>query len=255
MNEMSDYPAIARDARLKVLEMIYKAQSSHIGSNFSSIDILTVLFDKIDTQKDEIVFSKGWIAASAYYFLARAGVIHEADLERYCQEGETQYIGLVEPHGKFGLRAAGGSMGYGLPFGVGFALAKKLKKEEGTVYVLMSDGELAIGTTWEALLIARQHELNNLKIIIDANGLQAMGSTESVVRVVPEDISKIQNIMQCSGHDYDALESFLLLDRRVLWADTVKGKGVSFMENNNLYHYKNLSEEEYHKAREELIHG
>src|SRR3989344_1116289 len=151
---MTDYQTIARAARKRVLEMVYKAQSSHIGSNFSSIDILAVLFEKMDMKKDKFIASKGWVAASVYYFLAEKGIIPKEDLERYCLPDEKEYIGLVEPHHKFGLEFAGGSMGYGLPGGVGFALAKKLNNESGKIHVLMSDGEMKIGTTWEVILIA-----------------------------------------------------------------------------------------------------
>ena len=140
----NEYKKIANDARKKVLEMIYRAQSSHIGSNFSCIDILSVLFGRMDLKKDKFIASKGWVAASVYYFLAQKGVIPAADLERYCQPGEEEYIGLVEPRGVFGMEFAGGSMGYGLPAGVGFALAKKLNREEGNIHVLMSDGEMQI---------------------------------------------------------------------------------------------------------------
>src|SRR3989344_5329208 len=151
---MIDYQKIATEARKTVLRMIYEAQSSHIGSNFSAIDVLAVLFEKMDMEKDKFIASKGWIAASVYYFLAEKGIIPKEDLERYCRPGEKEYIGLVEPHHKFGLEFAGGSMGYGLPAGVGFALAKKLNNEEGDIHVLMSDGEMKIGTTWEVILIA-----------------------------------------------------------------------------------------------------
>ena len=95
-DKKSNYAEIAKRARLKVLDMIFLAQTSHLASNFSCIDILTVLFENIDLEKDKVIFSKGWMAASAYYFLARKGVIPEKDLDRFCQPGEKEYIGLVE---------------------------------------------------------------------------------------------------------------------------------------------------------------
>lgn len=247
------YKQKANDARLKVLDMIFKGQSSHIGSNFSCIDILTVLFEKIDLKKDKIVFSKGWVAASAYYFLSKKGLIESSDLDTFCQEG-SPLIGLVEPNIP-GIEAAGGSMGYGLPFAVGFALAKKLKGEEGKVYVLMSDGEMAIGTTWESALIATKHKLDNLVILIDSNGYQAMGKVEDVLPSnFPYDTGKTNNV---DGHDYDEIERALTVvgstDKPCfINFHTIKGKGVSFMENNNLYHYKNLTQEEYDNAKKEL---
>lgn len=247
------YESLATDARVAALTMIYEAQSAHIGSNLSCIDILTVLFEKMDLTKDKIIFSKGWAAASAYHFLAQKGVIPKEDLSRYCKPGEEQYIGLVEPTVP-GIHFAGGSMGYGLPAGVGFALSKKMKGEEGVVYVLMSDGEVAIGTTWESLLLARQHKLDNLVVIIDHNGLQAMGKVDDVLKIsIPFKYSTVD------GHDFEALDK--LFDEkttdtpRIIDAITTKGKGVSFMENNNLYHYKPPSKEEYEKALSELQHG
>src|SRR3990167_5876921 len=158
------YKTIATEARKKILEMIWKAGTSHIGSNLSVIDIATVLYEKADLKKDKIIWSAGWKAATAYYFLARKGVIPSQDLDTFCQDG-SRYIGLLEPTVE-GIDCAGGSMGYGLPFAVGFALAKKLKKEEGTVYAIMSDGEMAIGTTWESALIASHHKLDNLVVIV-----------------------------------------------------------------------------------------
>lgn len=256
---MSTFKQKATTARKKVLDMIYKGQSSHIGSNFSCIDLLTVLFDTIDLNKDKVIFSKGWVAASAYYFLAEKGVIPKEDLETYCI-GDSKYIGLVEPTVK-GIEAAGGSMGYGLPFAVGFALAKKLKKEEGNVYVLMSDGEMAIGTTWESALLASQHELDNLIVIVDNNGLQAMGETRKILDISPlTDKWKAfkWEVKTVNGHNHDHIKSALEYPPmyrkwpKIIIASTIKGKGVTFMENQNLYHYKNLTEDEYKKASIEL---
>src|SRR3990167_10363431 len=175
---MPNYSQIAKDARLRVLDLIYGAQTSHIGSNFSCIDILAVLFEKIDLDKDKFVLSKGWVAASLYYFLWRKGRITEEELNSFCKEG-SKFIGLAEPITP-DIMIAGGSMGLGLPGAVGLALAKKIKKEEGKVYVLMSDGEMQSGTFWESILITRHHKLDNLVILVDYNGLQAMGETRDV---------------------------------------------------------------------------
>jgi transketolase len=246
-----NYKDEAKKARIKVLEMVWKAQSSHIGSNFSVIDIFTVLFDKVDFTTDHVILSAGWKAASFYYFLAQKGVIPEADLDTYCQEG-SKYIGLTEP-GIPGVLFAGGSMGMGLPAAVGFALSKKLKKEEGTVYCVMSDGEVAIGTTWEALLIARQHELTNLVILIDQNGFQAMGKTENILFSG----DGIENV-HVDGHKHEDIAYWLnnakdrIYSPTVIACKTIKGKGVSFMENDNSWHYRNIPDDLYQKALIEL---
>lgn len=241
----------AKEARLKVLEMVHKAKSSHIGSNFSVIDILTVLFDKVDTEKDKVILSAGWKAASFYYFLSKAGYFPEEWLDTYNQEG-SKLIGLTEP-GVPGVLFAGGSMQMGLPAAVGFALSKKMKGEEGIVYCIMSDGEMAGGMVWESIWIANHHKLNNLVIIVDNNGLQAMGSTRDILNVPFVKTS-------IDGHNYKAIRNALnraieTKEAFILVANTTKGKGVSFMENNNLYHYKDLSNEEYQKAKDELQNG
>lgn len=237
--------------------MIYEAQSSHIGSNFSCIDILTVLFERMDVEKDEFICSKGWVAAVVYYFLAEKGVIPKDDLVRYCKPGEEVYIGLVEPQGKFGLRAAGGSVGYGLSFGVGFALARKLAHKPGKVYVLMSDGELNTGMVHEAALTAAHFKLDNLVAIIDNNGLQATGTTDAVLKTDPIELFKAWdwawNVVD--GHNLDSLQCAFATSTNkpmVHIADTIKGKGVSFMENELSWHYKNLNDDDYEKAHTEL---
>lgn len=162
----------------------------------------------------------------------------------------SKFIGLTEPVTK-DILFSGGSMGMGLPSAVGFALSKKMKKEEGTVYCLMSDGELGIGTTWEAILIANQHKLDNLHILVDLNGLQAMGATKDIL-----DMSWLVGLSETvDGHDYEAIEASLNATGypKMTFYKTTKGKGVSFMENNNLYHYKQLNQDEYYKAKDELL--
>ena len=256
---MTNYKKIATEARKTVLTMVYKAQSSHVGSNLSSIDILTVLFDKMDVKRDKFIASKGWVAASVYYFLAQRGIIPKEDLERYWKPGEEKYIGLVEPHGVFGLEFAGGSMGFGLPAGVGFALAKKMDKDSGKVHVLMSDGEMQIGTTWESILIGKHHNLSNLVAWVDNNRFQAMGPTKDILDVEPID-ERVKSfgwaVQRIDGHDFEAIEKSLEnlsnSSPNMVICDTIKGKGISFMENENLYHYKMLSQEEYNEALKEL---
>ena len=248
---IGDYKKLATDCRKKVLELIYKAQTSHIGSNFSCIDIMAVLFSKIDLDKDKFVLSAGWKAATLYYFLWKKGRITEEELNSYCQEG-SKFIGLAEPITK-DIPIAGGSMGLGLPGAVGLALAKKLKGEEGTVYVLMSDGETQVGTLHESMLIARQHKLDNLVVIIDWNGLQAMGKMSEILDVPLDQFGHV-----IDGHNYEEIERTLhphIGFTRYIVAKTIKGKGVSFMEGVNLWHYAQLKEDDYNKALAELNVG
>lgn len=252
-----NYKQIAADARKKVLELIFKAQTSHIGSNFSAIDIMAVLFEKMDLKKDKFILSAGWKAASLYYFLWRKGVITEEELNSYCQPG-SKFIGLSEPMGRFGLEFAGGSMGYGLPAAVGFALSKKLKNEKGKVYCLMSDGEMQCGTTWESVLIAAQYKLDNLVVIVDNNGFQAMGETKNILETgFPCDEDK-WNITSIDGHNFSHMDYWFEVfgeeekKPKCFIANTIKGKGVSFIENDNIWHYKAPNEEEYNLALKEL---
>lgn len=266
-----DYKKIAKDARLKVLDMVYRAKSSHIGSNFSVIDILAVLFEKHDKHNDRIVLSAGWKAAAFYYFLARRGDFPMEWLDTYNQEG-SKLIGLTEP-GVPGVLFAGGSMQMGLPAAVGFALSKKLKGEAGTVYCIMSDGELAGGMIWESILIAQKHKLDNLTVIVDENGLQAMGPL--IFNIDGHGMTNFSKMgwkyIYSNGHDYEKLERHIMYRRPamggvgspywnvpepgfpyIVFCQTIKGKGVSFMENNNIWHYKDIDEETYNKAKQEL---
>ena len=258
---MENHEQIAKEARKTVLSMIYKAQVSHIGSNFSCIDILTVLYSKLNPKIDKLVVSKGWVAASVYALNVKYGYMPQEAIDTFC-DGKSPYIGLIEPIGYFGCEVASGSMGLGFPAAVGIALAKKLKGEEGKVYVLMSDGEMQCGTTWESALIAEKHELNNLVIIEDRNGFQAMGKVDDILYSGFPRLSFF-DYQIIAGHNYNEIEEALkgnlvglgkIKGNRPYFISchTIKGKGVSKFEGNNLYHYKNLSEEEYKEALKEL---
>jgi transketolase len=242
----------ANQARIKVLDMIHRGQTSHIASNFSVIDIATVLYDRISLD-DEVVWSKGWVAATIYYFLAQQGKIPKDDLNKFPND---PYLGLAETKIP-GVWVSGGSVGQGLPVAVGMALAKKRANEPGTIYCIMSDGELDEGTVWESVRIAASHKLNNLVAIVDANGWQAMGKTEDVNG---GDI-KAQfggfgwSGIEIDGHDFENIEHALKIQSfkpHVIVANTIKGKGVSFMENHLTYHYKHVTDEDYEKAMDEL---
>lgn len=163
---------------------------------------------------------------------------------------------------------AGGSMGMGLASGVALAWSKKQLKEPGTVYVIESDGGMQEGSTWEAVMFAAQHDLDNLVLIVDLNGFQAMGMTANIIPMheIHEVLEKFGwNWVKVDGHDFSQLNNLFIHGIKfirnqevgpiAIIAQTVKGKGASFMENNNLYHYKQLSEDEYERAKMELTHG
>jgi transketolase len=235
-----DYKQTTKEARLKVLELIYKAQTSHIGSNLSVIDILAVIFNR-KSPSDKVILSAGWKACAFYYFLYKDNQLTESELNTYCQP-KSKLIGLTEP--MKGIEFAGGSMGLGLPAAVGFALAKKIKNEQGKVYCIMSDGEMDCGTTWEALEIAHHHNLDNLLVIVDNNGFQAMGKKDDILK-------HSQNYRHIDGHNHKEIEDILESHGLVL-ADTIKGKGIDFMENNNKWHYLNIDDESYRQAKDIL---
>lgn len=258
----------ANEARKKILTMVHKAGTSHIASNFSVIDIATVLYSTLKPE-DRVVWSAGWKAATIYYFLAQRGEIPMEDLERFAKEedGKIEYLGLAETNVP-GVLVNGGSVGHGLPVAVGHALAKKRLGLPGMVYCICSDGEMNEGTVWESAASAAHHKLDNLRVIVDANGWQAMGKTSEVLSMdVEYDTTLVDKFhsfgwkgIKINGHDHDLLERFLTgvfpkgapEKPFVIIADTIKGKGVSFMENHLLYHYKHVTDEDYQKAMAEL---
>ncbi|MBI5044787.1 MAG: transketolase [Candidatus Levybacteria bacterium] len=250
---LKDYASIAKEVRIKALDMIHRAQTSHIASNFSVTDMAVVLNENLKPE-DRLVWSKGWAAATTYILLARRGIIPESDLEIF---PKAPYINLVEI-GVEGVETTGGSMGHGVPVALGIALGQKLAGTPGRVYCIMSDGELNEGTIWETVMIAPHHKLDNLTVLIDRNKWQAMGRTEDIIKLEPlEDKWKVWGweVLRVDGHDYEALEKAILTNPsapQVIICDTIKGKGVSFMEDSLVFHYKNVDDETYEKAIKEL---
>lgn len=231
--------------------MIHRGQTSHIASNFSVIDIAAVLYENLK-EGDEVIWSKGWVAATIYYFLAKQGKIPVEDLEKFPND---PYFGLAETRVP-GVHVSGGSMGHGLPVAVGMAIGKKRASEKGTVYCIMSDGELNEGTTWESAMLAKQHKLDNLIVLVDRNRWQAMGKTEDILNVDP--VAAFKGFgwfsKEIDGHDHNVLERIFceFTEPRAIICNTVKGKGVSFLEDHLLYHYKHVDKEEYERAIKEL---
>jgi transketolase len=251
---MADYKNLSNQARRDVLTLVHKAQTSHIASNFSIIDIATVLYENLQPE-DKVVWSKGWAAASIYYFNAKYGLGPTEATEQFPNE---PYFGLAETTVP-GVEVNGGSVGHGLSVAVGMAIGKKRAGEPGIVYCIMSDGELNEGSVWEAVMLAAHHKLDNLIAIVDKNGWQAMGKTEDVVNI-PGLSGVFHNFgwedYTDDGHDFKAIERGLLPPElgvpAVFIAETVKGKGVSFMTEHLLYHYKNVSVEAYEAGMREL---
>lgn len=248
------YEGLARKARIDIIGLIHKAQTSHVASNLSCIDFVTVLYENLE-QKDEWVWSCGWKAATIYYFLNKQGKITDEQLATF---PKSPFFGLAETTVP-GVHVSGGSMGHGLPVSVGMALAKNKMKEDGRIFCIMSDGEMQEGTTWEAAQIASHNKLDNLVVIIDFNKWCAMGQTSDVCNLEPFE-KRWEGFgfkaLRIDGHSYEQIESALGVRETdkplVIICDTIKGKGVKDFENSLLYHYKYVDDNDYAKALAEL---
>jgi len=264
-----DYNQIAKEIRKKVLKMMFDSQTAHLASSLSEVDILTVLYFKIlfidpknpwQENRDRFILSKGHGAAALYAALSQRGFFSEEVLDTYCQDG-----GKLPGHSTRGcapgVEVSTGSLGHGLPMGGGMAIAAKNDGKNYRIFVLMSDGECQEGSVWEAALFASHHKLDNLVGIIDYNKLQAFGRTNEVLNLEPlkrkwEDFG--WEVREIDGHNFQEIEKVLSevpLQKgkpSLVIAHTIKGKGVSFMEDKLEWHYKNLTKEDYEKALKEL---
>ncbi|HCO62290.1 MAG TPA: transketolase [Clostridiales bacterium] len=259
----------AAKARLLGLEMVYAAASGHLGGSLSSLDALTVLYqnvmrvDPANPQKpdrDRFVLSKGHCTPALYPTLALRGFFPVEDLKLF-RSIQGHMSGHAEMHHVKGVDMSTGSLGQGISAAVGLALAGKLDKAGYRVYTLLGDGELAEGQVWEAAMSAAKYHLDNLCAVVDVNGLQIDGKTSDVMPTEPLD-KKFEafnwHVIHVDGHDLTALEEAYTQaaahkgQPTVILARTVKGKGVSFMENNAGWHGKAPNAEQYEQARAEL---
>jgi len=258
---------LARDARIQILKMTSKAKASHVGSALSVIDILAVLYsgaaqiypENADTDtRDVVLLSKGHAASALYSVLAIKGFFSMSNLESYCNNGAL-LGGHVTASGLKGIELSTGSLGHALPYGIGISISRKLGGKEGTVFVVMSDGECDEGTTWESALLANHHKLDNLVVIIDRNRIQSLKGTEMTLRLEPlADKWKAfgWSVIELDGHNYLDITTAIfkvVTGPKVIIANTVKGRGVSFMENLVLWHYRAPDEEELKKALNEVL--
>jgi len=245
----------ARALRIQVLEMIHRAQTSHIGSNFSVIDMAVSLYDILKPD-DIVIWSAGWKAATIYALEVQRGNVKE---EAPTMFPAAPYFGLAEREA--GVITCGGSMGHGLPVAVGMALARKLSGNTSKVYCIMSDGEMNEGTTWEAAMFAAHHELSNLTVMIDENGWQAMGRTKDVMNQGSLKMKWLAFDWEASdvnGHEHVCLQRALTWPKvfphrpTALICRTVKGRGVSFLEDKIIWHYRHVDDETFNNAMKEL---
>lgn len=259
---------LAKQIRTLALQMVARAKASHIGSALSISDILAVLYTnvlRVDPanpampERDRLILSKGHACVAVYAALAGRGFFPVVELETYGQD----YSNLMNhiSHKVPGVEFSTGALGHGLPFGVGKALAAKRLYADWRTFVLLSDGEMDEGSNWEALMFAAHHKLDNLIAIIDYNKLQSLTTTQLTLGLEPL-ADKLKafgwSVREVDGHNLGELNKNL---ETVPWetgkpamliAHTIKGKGVSFMENKVEWHYRSPSTEQLAQALAEL---
>ncbi len=261
----------AAKGRLLGLDIVYACASGHLGGSFSAIDAMSVLYfhtmQNLDPKnpkqdsRDRFVLSKGHCTPALYPILAQRGFFPEEDLKMF-RRIDGHMSGHAEMHHVAGVDMSTGSLGQGISVAVGMALAAKMDKKEHRVYTIMGDGELAEGQVWEAAMSASKYQLDNLCVFVDVNGLQIDGKTADVMPTEPLD-KKFEafgfHVLKVDGHDLDALADAFEQAKTlkgaptVLLAQTIKGKGVSFMENDAGWHGKAPNAEQYETARAELL--
>ena len=262
---------LCKESRQNVLKMVYNAQSGHIGGALSAVELLTVLYqkfmhvspkwrkDKDFEKRDRFVLSKGHASSVLYSVLSQLGFFPKEELMTFRLFG-TRLQGHPATFCP-GIEVATGSLGQGLSVACGMAMGLRLDKNPAHIYCLLGDGELQEGNVWEAFMHCAHEKLNNITAIIDRNRLQIDGCTENVKTLdnLAEKIKAFNwDVIEIDGHDinaiYSAFEKSLQSDKPVaIIANTVKGKGVSFMENNAGWHGKAPNKEDFERAMKELV--
>lgn len=245
------------DVRCLVLELITSSGSSHIGSCYSTVEILTTLYNDVLTQDDVFLLSKGHAAAALYSVLALAGQLSIEDLKKSYGSNSSIYMTHAS-HFVPGVAFSSGSLGMLSNVACGIGKAKQFTQCSGRIFVLLSDGELNEGSNWEAFMYAAHHKLNNVNFIIDLNGLQSLTSTRDTLDM--SDLSRKfeafgLSALHVNGHDCKDLTAAMTTqtpEPKVIIAKTVKGKGAALIENKVAWHYKSPSSSEYKVILEQL---
>ncbi|OGK17799.1 hypothetical protein A2866_05555 [Candidatus Roizmanbacteria bacterium RIFCSPHIGHO2_01_FULL_39_8] len=266
-SEIDNLKKTAFDVRKKVFSMILTAHASHLASAYSIVEVLVYLYQKVlhlnpskpaSPNRDRFILSKGWGVSALYVLLSKKGFFSKKLLNEYCKDG-SKMIGIATRNGIRGIEATTGSMGHGLPIGVGLAKAMKLQGKKNRTVVLISDGECDTGSTWESILLAAHHKLDNLLVIVDYNKWQSFGRTNEVLNLEPL-INKWKAFnwhaeMVRDGHDFYQIDKafkkcFVVRDKpQVIIAHTIKGKGLSAIEDRNEWHYQTPRENEIKVAK------
>lgn len=265
----ADLELVARQIRLRLVQMSHAAGTPHLGSALSCVDILVAAYWKVlqvdprkpeDPDRDRLILSKGHAASALYATLAARGFFPGEWLDRFAAHG-SPLAEQPSPGCAPGVELATGSLGHGLPVGVGMALAAAIRELEHRVVVVMSDGECNEGSVWEAALFAPRHNLARLAVVVDYNKWQATGRSNEVTQLEPL-VDKWRafgwRACEVDGHDLAALEAALTQvpdgsgKPVAVIAHTVKGRGISFMEDDNNWHYRIPKAAEVEAARKEL---
>ncbi len=264
-----DYQEISKEVRRNILKIVHKSRGAHIGSSLSCVDILTVLYFKIlnidpknplDGNRDRFILSKGHAVAALDAILAERGFFPKEKLSTYCQDG-SKLAGHSTKGAVPGMEVSTGALGHGLAIGAGMALSAKRDSKSYRVFVMISDGETDEGEIWEGALFSSHHKLDNLVLILDYNKIQAFGRTDKILGLEPLK-NKWESFgwaaKEIDGHNFEEIEKafsdipFEKDKPNLVIAHTIKGKGISFLENKLISHYKHFTEEEYQQALKEL---
>jgi transketolase len=255
--------------RKTIVDMAYAGNTVHIGCAFSIVELLAVLYrsflrypgnDPQASDRDYLVLSKGHGVMAQYACMKELGWLTEDHVKNYFSDG-SELKGLSDSRVR-GLEVTSGSLGHGFSVGVGLALAAKMRETDQKTYIVVGDGELNEGPIWEGAMFAAHHQLENLIVIVDQNGFQAMGRTDEIIgldSITGKFASFGFESVWVDGHDEVAIQAAIermwasgSTKPKALIARTVKGKGVSFMENNNMWHYTRLNSDTYAKASDEI---
>lgn len=249
-----------------IIHMTHYSKSSHVGTCLSIADILFTLYFKVlridpdnpqKTDRDKFILSKGHGSAALYATLSERGFYSKENLDRFYIDGGIM-PGHLDKEVVPGVEVSSGSLGHGLSIGVGMAIANKQMNNPGRIFVLVGDGECNAGSIWEAVMLAATLVLNNLTVIVDYNKLQGFGRTNEVINqtnMKDRWIAFGWEAYEVNGHDVLELEKVCTLPHsspKVIIAHTIKGKGVSFMEDKLEWHYRSPNDEEYRQAINEL---
>jgi transketolase len=259
MSDIDKLRKIKTDCAKTLLGLYKKANAGHIGASLSCLDILVCLFFDIMKEEDKFILSKGHAAAALYTVLAKSGRIPEAELESFYKDGTL--LGAHPPCSRMleGVTFGTGSLGHGLSLAAGIALSNRFSGRKFNVYCVLSDGDCNEGSTWEAALFAAHQKLSNLVVIIDNNGLQGFGRSRDVLCLEPLAEKwrafNFEVVEASGGNDFNSLlNAFEKVEGcnsgkpKCIIAKTVKGCGVSFMENKMEWHYLPMSEDQYKTA-------